>query len=160
MRLLLPCLLTGLTAAIAGCNSATETTAAVPATPAAPIATAPVVESPKPAVSAAHTPELADPKETNAAQVVEFTPPFPDRLELFEPPKSAQNTVRRDDEHGESVELKGFITVDEPRVILSIDNVIAIIPEGGEKYGVRVRSIQPPKVILERGRNVWPATLE
>ena len=92
--------------------------------------------------------------------VVQFSPPFPERLELFEPPKRAQGTVRRNDELGATVELKGFITVKEPRVILSIDGVISSVPEGGEKYGVQVISIQPPTVVLQRGRDRWPATLE
>src|SRR5690242_18345607 len=70
------------------------------------------------------TPAVADPKESQKV-ASSFTPPFPDRLELFEPPKRAQSTVRRDDEHGESVELKGFINVDQPRVILSIDGVVS-----------------------------------
>jgi hypothetical protein len=91
---------------------------------------------------------------------VQFSPPFPDRLELFEPPKRAQGTVRRNDELGATVELKGFINVKEPRVILSIDGVISSVPEGGEKYGVQVISIQPPTVVLQRGRDRWPATLE
>jgi hypothetical protein len=101
-------------------------------------------------------------KEPDSAptSVVQFSPPFPERLELFEPPKRAQGTVRRNEELGESVELKGFITVDEPRVVLSIDGVISSVPEGGEKYGVQVISIQPPTVVLQRGRDRWPATLE
>jgi hypothetical protein len=89
-----------------------------------------------------------------------FTPPFPNRLEAFEPPKGSQSTVRRDEEHGESVELKGFINVDQPRVVLSIDGVVSPVPQGGEKYGVQVISIQPPSVVLQRGRARWTATLE
>lgn len=103
-------------------------------------------------------PELANAKETKVAAA--FAPPFPDRVELFEAPKRAQSTVKRDDEHGESVELKGFINVDQPRVVLSIDGVISPVAEGGEKYGVRVIAIQPPSVVLQRGRNRWTATLE
>ena len=79
---------------------------------------------------------------------------------MFEPPKRAQGTVRRDDESGDTVELKGFINVDQPRVVLSIDGVISPIAEGGEKYGVQVISIQPPTVVLQRGRSRWTATLE
>src|SRR3970282_142492 len=106
----------------------------------------------------APTPDLANPQATTA-HVAAFSPPFPERLELFEPPKRAQSTVKRDDEHGESVELKGFINVDQPRVVLSIDGVISPIAEGGEKYGVQVISIQPPSVVLQRGRSRWTATL-
>jgi len=109
--------------------------------------------------NSAPTPDLAEP-DSLGIQVVEFTPPFPDRLDLFEPPKRAQGTVRRDEEHGETVELKGFVNVDQPRVVLSIDGVISPVAEGGEKYGVQVISIQPPSVVLQRGRNRWTATLE
>ncbi len=99
-------------------------------------------------------------KKAAPATMALFDPPFPERLELFEPPKRAQSAVRRDDGQGETVELKGFVRVDEPRVVLSIDGVIAPIPEGGEKYGVQVIAIQPPSVVLQRGRNRWTATLE
>jgi hypothetical protein len=105
------------------------------------------------------TPDLAESSES-ATTKHEFTPPFPDRLELFQPPQRAQSMARRDDEHGETVELKGFIYVDEPRVVLSIDGVVSSLPQGGEKYGVQVISIEPPTVVLQRGRNRWPATLE
>jgi len=137
-----------------GCSreeSAPEAAAAV--TPPAVSPAAAKAES-KPAP----TPDLANPKEAKAA--ANFTPPFPDRLELFEAPKRAQGMVKRDDEHGESVELKGFINVDQPRVVLSIDGVVSPVPEGGEKYGVKVITIQPPSVVLQRGRNRWTATLE
>jgi hypothetical protein len=124
--------------------------------------TAIAVEAPAPAATTFDNPpaepELADPQETTA--VAAFTPPFPERFELFEAPKRAQGNVRRDDEHGATVELKGFINVDQPRVVLSIDGQISPVAEGGEKYGVRVISIQPPSVVLQRGRNRWTATLE
>ena len=94
------------------------------------------------------------------SMLITFTPPFPDRLELFEAPKRAQGPVKRDDEHGETVELKGFFNVDQPRVILSIDGVVLPVAGGGEKHGVQVISIQPPSVVLQRGRNRWTATLE
>ncbi len=97
---------------------------------------------------------------TNAVVETSFTPPFPGRLEPFEPPQSSQGTVRRNEEHGESVELKGFIHVDQQRVVLSIDGVVAPVPQGGEKHGVQVISIQPPSVVLQRGRARWTATLE
>jgi len=139
----------------AGCHSSEEPAPAAVAVAAAPAhAAAPA----KPAVAVPHTPQLADPNVTSA-HVAEFKPPFAER-ELFEPPKRSQGTVRRDEEQGQTVELKGFINVDGPRVVLSINGVISIIPEGGEKYGVHVNAIQPPVVVLQRGRNRWTATLE
>jgi hypothetical protein len=139
----------------AGCGS-TDIPLAEPAPavePSAPVATAPPASASKPPA-----PELADPKQTTAT-VVAFTPPFPERRDMFAV-KLAQGNVRRDDEKGESVELKGFINVDQPRVILSIDGVIAPVPEGGEKYGVKVLSITPPSVVLKRGGVPWTAKLE
>jgi hypothetical protein len=152
------CLLLSL-AAVIGCQSAKETApapAAVSETPApATSAAAPV----KAKSSAARAPDLANPKVTSA-QVAEFKPPFPERADLFEAPKRAQSTVRRDDEHGQTVELKGFVNVGEPSAVLSIDGVLSSVPEGSEKYGVQVISIQPPKAVLQRGRSRWTATLE
>lgn len=113
----------------------------------------------KASTAAARTPDLADPKPTRPP-VVEFKPPFPERTDLFEAPKRDQSTVRRDDEHGQSVELKGFVNVDGPCVILLIDGVMSSIPEGGEKNGVKVISVQPPTAVLQRGRNRWPVKLE
>jgi len=109
--------------------------------------------------AAPREPELAAAVKPIVA-AAEFVPPFPDRLELFEPPKRAEGTVRRNDEHGETVELKGFIHVDQPRVVLSIDGVVSPIAAGGEKFGVHVIAITPPSVVLQRGRDRWTATLE
>jgi hypothetical protein len=146
-------------AVVVGCQSEKST---APAPAAASEATAPTptaIATPAKANSTpARTPDLANPKVASA-QVVEFKPPFPER-DLFEAPKRTQSSVRREDEHGQSVELKGFVNVDEPRVILLIDGVMSPIPEGGEKYGVQVISIQPPNAVLQRGRNRWTATLE
>jgi|SRR6478672_6244319 len=143
---------------LAGCQSAEEPRPAPTPVAATP---APAPSAPTKPANAPHAPDLANPKVTSA-RAAEFKSPFPERpeRELFEPPKQARSNIKRDDEHGQTVELKGFINVGQPSVVLKIDNAIAIIPEGGEKYGVRVRSIQPPTVILERGRNRWPATLE
>jgi hypothetical protein len=140
---------------VAGCQSTDDPPLAASATVEA---AAPAATQPSEAGGTARNPELADPKATPAV-VAEFKPPFPER-EMFEPPKRAQSMVRRDDEHGQTVELKGFINVDQPRVVLSIDGTVTPVPEGGEKYGVQVISIQPPKVVLQRGRSRWTATLE
>jgi hypothetical protein len=144
---------------VAGCQSA-EKPALIAATPPMSAASAAVTVTPaKTQTSGLSKTDPSNPKVT-AAQVAEFKPPFPERNDLFDAPKRAQSTVRRDDEQGQSVELKGFINVDQPRVILSIDGVISPIAEGGEKYGVQVISIQPPKAVLQRGRSRWIATLE
>jgi hypothetical protein len=128
------------------------TVAAAPAPPATS------AEGPA-ATQSAGTPDIAELQQPSNS-VAKFTPPFPQRVELFEPPQRAEGAASRDDGVGATVELKGFIVVDEPRVILSIDGVVSSVPEGGEKYGVRVISIDPPTAILQRGGRPWPATLE
>jgi hypothetical protein len=141
---------------LAGCQSTEEPTAVLAVAPAA-LVTAPAAKTeqqPSRPVGAKKEPAPA------SAAVAQFAPPFPDRQELFVPPQRAQGTVRVEDQNGESVELKGFVNVDLPRVVLSIDGVISPIHEGGEKYGVEVISIQPPSVVLQRGRRRWTATLE
>jgi hypothetical protein len=146
-----------------GCQSSTEEAVEEPAAvaaadaPADPPSEATAPASTEPTPPAAGEAPAAAPK-TLAADT--FTPPFPERLELFEPPKRAQGSVRQDDEKGTSVELKGFVNVNGPHVVLSIDGVIALLPEGGEKYGVQVKSIDPPTAVLQRGRLRWPAKLE
>jgi hypothetical protein len=140
---------------VVGCQASDEVLTAVPTTAAIAKPSAKTGAQDK----AVATPALATDKPEPAA-VAQFSPPFPDRIELFEPPKRAQGTIRQDDQNGETVELKGFVNVDRPRVVLSIDGVIAPISEGGEKYGVQVISIQPPSVVLQRGRSRWTATLE
>jgi hypothetical protein len=142
---------------VVGCSSSDES--AVDATAAEETAPVTSASATQPVATAPTTPELAD-AQAPATAVAEYSPPFPGRDELFEAPKRAQSTVRHDDEHGESVELKGFINVDRPKVVLSIDGVISPVPEGGEKYGVQVIAIEPPSVVLQRGRSRWTATLE
>lgn len=117
------------------------------APPANAIQAAAVDESPP-----ATTPVSAD-TEPNNRGVAQFSPPFPQRLEMFMPPERTQNATRNTDEPNEMVELKGFITVDQPLAILSIDGVVTTLAEGSEKYGLRVMSIQPPSVTYQRGRS-------
>jgi hypothetical protein len=150
-----------------GCGSAdeplAETSAPAAQAEVAPSANAAEDVPSQPAAQAAADeakPEQAEPESPSPAATAQFTPPFPDRMELFEPPKRAQSAARQNDVEGQSVELKGFVNVDQPRVLLDIDGVISPIAEGGEKYGVRVISIQPPNVVLERNRSRWIATLE
>jgi hypothetical protein len=145
-------------AVLAGCHSSTATPAATP-----PAATTSAAPAPSSVAAAPPAPAPAADKHTAqppAAVAKAFTPPFPDRADLFEPPHASTNVVRRDEDHGATVELKGFVNVNGPQVVLAIDGVISPIPEGGEKYGVQVISIKPPSVVLQRGRSRWTASLE
>ena len=159
-RIHLPLCLLFVSMTAVGCSPADEP--AIEATPA--VAPAPSLDqAPAPPAAsananAADAPEVAE-TSPETRSVAQYSPPFPDRLDLFEPPTRARSTVRRDDA-GETVELKGFVNVDQPKVVLAIDGVISGIPEGGERYGVQVIAIEPPSVVLQRGRNRWKATLE
>jgi hypothetical protein len=142
---------------VVGCQSSDDAVTL----PAEPIITPPVDQpsthndnDPK------ETPGDADANQLAAEEGEPFTPPFPDRIELFVPPKRAQVAVQSDDENDDSIELKGFVNVGRPQVVLAIDGVISPIAEGNERFGVRVISIQQPSVVLQRGRNRWTATLE
>jgi hypothetical protein len=149
-----------LAALVSGCSSKEETAAIetmVATQPAKAVIAAPV--PPKATAKPAAVPELANPRGTTAEKP-NYNPPFPERVDLFEPSKRAEKSARRGDEHGESVELKGFINVDKPQVVLSIDGVVSPVAEGGEKYGVQVIRIQPPSVDLRRNGRNWRATLE
>jgi hypothetical protein len=142
---------------IAGCSASEEAFVEEVPVDAPVVADAAPME--QPAASTSTTPDTAKP-EAAAVAVAEFVAPFPERQDLFEAPKRDKSSVRQEDEQGTTVELKGFINVDEPKVVLSIDGVISPIPEGGEKYGVQVLDIEPPSVVLQRGRSRWTATLE
>jgi len=54
----------------------------------------------------------------------------------------------------------GFVRVDVPRAILSINGQVSPIAEGETVDGIEVISVQPPSVLLQRGRQRWQATIE
>jgi hypothetical protein len=158
-------------ALIVGCSepAAEPTTQPDAATPVEPM---PVVTE-KPSVQlvsapgeAEVAPTLADgatptPAEASeASPTADYTPPFPDRVDLFVAPKRQGGGPTREGGTGSSVELNGFVNVDRPRAVLTIDGQMANVAEGETQSGVEVISIQPPKVILQRGRQRWQATLD
>ena len=146
---------------VTGCHTASD---AVPPS-AGPSASAPALKASAQVSEANSSPATApaptDEHKNSSSQPIakNFTPPFPDRADLFEPPHNSASVAHREEEHGSTVELKGFVNVNGPEVVLAIDGVISPIPEGGEKYGVQVISIKPPSVVLQRGRSRWTASL-
>jgi hypothetical protein len=100
----------------------------------------------------------ADPLAPSLAD--SYQPPFPDRVELFVPPKRQAGGPAPEGAGNVGVELKGFVRVDRPRVVLTIDGQVASLAEGESQFGVEVISIQAPKVVLQRGRQRWQASLE
>lgn len=94
-------------------------------------------------------------------ETTEYEPPFPDRVDLFKVPRREGRGIATTTEGVEkSVELLGFVNVDFPQVVLSIDGIVTPLQEGSRVADIEVISIQPPAVVLQRGRQRWRAALE
>ena len=125
----------------------------------------PVVEAPvAPADEDSKEPEpektAEKPDDLEEEQVV-FSPPYPDRVSLFRAPKrQGRAFASREGQRESDVELLGFVNVDGQRVVLDIDGIVTPIAEGAKQYGIEVISIQPPSVVLQRGRQRFQATLD
>lgn len=103
-----------------------------------------------------NTPEESVEKEEAA---LSYEPPFPERLDLFIPPKRDRQSARAQDQPG-NVQLIGFASVENRQVVLSvIDGEVHPIAEGEVCCGVEVLSIKQPAVVLQRGREKWQVTL-
>jgi hypothetical protein len=158
-------------ASAVGCSRPVEEIAPVAAAPvAAAVVASPAAVEPLSSLTAAKTqadgealgettPTPAENAEAAAPQAV-YQPPFPDRIELFVPPKRQGGMVLKEGGSEEAVELLGFVKLDKPQVVLSINGQVTPMYEGGNQFGIEVISIQPPKVVLQRGRQRWQASLE
>lgn len=71
--------------------------------------------------------------------------PYPHRTNPFLAPAQGEGG------QAESVHLKGFVYVDQPKAILSIDGKTSIVVEQQELRGLKVISINPPLVTLQQG---------
>ena len=99
-------------------------------------------------------------KEPAKPTEAEYQVPFPDRTELFIAPKRQGSAIKQEGAFEQSVELLGFVNVGEVRAVLNIAGQIAPVAAGDKKYGIEVISVSPPNVVLQRGRQRWPLTLE
>lgn len=142
--------------ALVGCG-ADDQPAAVELAPPAPTAEV------EPSTPAPASEAESDKAAADVAATEEFNPPFPNRVDLFVAPGRAKVAARSGSGDQEIIELKGFITPpgsDGPWVMLAINGVESPIAVGQEKLGVRVISVDQPKVVLQRGRQVWTESLE
>ncbi len=135
---------------------------AIPAIPepseAAAVTTASAPTTPIDVDAALNTSATEDREEAKPV-VAEYEAPFPDRVDLFVPPKR-QGGVRVEGDAGDSVDLLGFIRLDRQQAVLSINGQVTHIAEGATQDGVEVISIQPPNVVLQRGRQRWQDSLD
>lgn len=115
------------------------------------------------ATESAASPEQAAPATEAEADEpkVAYQPPFPEREEMFQPPRQAPRNLRsRDGDIASDVVLMGFADLGEPKVVLAINGVVTPMSGGDELAGVRVISIAPPRAVLQRGRSRWTASIE
>lgn len=98
-------------------------------------------------------------EDTEASEPQAYKPPFPERVDLFVPPQRGRKVAANNRKEG-AVEFHGISNVDEPKALLSIDGVLYPVAEGESKLDVKVVSIKPPAVVLQRGGQVWQASHE
>ncbi|MEN0109200.1 MAG: hypothetical protein AAF805_00610 [Planctomycetota bacterium] len=99
--------------------------------------------------------------EAKDAEKIAYTPPFPDREEMFQPPRQAPRAIRsRGGDVTDDVVLMGFANLGQPQVVLAINGMVKPMAGGDELAGVRVISIAPPRAVLQRGRSRWTASIE
>lgn len=103
-------------------------------------------------------PDLA---EADAPVAVVFEPPYPDRSNLFQAPKrQGRSSGKAFGQNESNVELLGFVNVDGQRAAISINGLVTTVAEGDQQFGIEIISIQPPAIVLQRGRQRWQATLD
>jgi len=103
----------------------------------------------------------SDQKSISETLKLAFEPPFPERTNLFQAPKRKGGGRSSSQGLSEiSVELLGFVNVGGQRVALSINGMVWMVAEGEKQNGIEVISIQPPAVVLQRGRQRWQASFE
>lgn len=137
---------------------ATRTELAQPATSESPESSSPT-DNPS-AESETIEQESNDAQLEKGALKIAFEAPFPDRVNLFHAPKrQGKGATKASGQSESAVELLGFVNVDGQRVVLSIDGMVSPIAEGEKQDGIEVISIQPPTVVLQRGRQRWQTSL-
>lgn len=88
-----------------------------------------------------------------------FQPPFPDRQELFLPPKGRPSTAAVRPSSNSEVLLKGFANPGDLHALLTIDGIVTPLRAGQSRGGIRVLDISPPEVTLRRGNRQWTERL-
>lgn len=149
-------------AALGGCSSSQTETPSPAATAAAspPSVTLQPTASPTADGESQESSSVARPSRVEPVAAA-FQPPFPNRVNLFQAPRRQGRVLAEaKGQKGAAVELLGFVNVDRPRVVLAVDGLVTSLAEGSEEFGIEVISIQPPKVMLQRDRQRWQATLE
>ena len=92
-------------------------------------------------------------------QPVVFTPPYPERVDPFRYPDDQIVSAGNESSLVGRVQVLGFASVREPRVVLKIDETTHTPKVGDKPAGIEVVRITPPTVQLRRGQFSWSASL-
>lgn len=141
-----PVLVLAVSLAAPGCakdpGAKPSTRANSPATATADAAKAPATEPTSPPVETA-----------------EFEPPYPQRQELFQPPRADESVATQTQPREAEVELKGFAHAGELKALLTIDGQLIAVPVGQVVGDLELISIAPPAVTLRRAGRSWVESL-
>lgn len=88
-----------------------------------------------------------------------FTPPFPERVDLFLPPHEKPKVGDVPYAVVPDVSLRGFADVGGPRVLLSINGRVVTLAQGESHGDLSVLTLKPPSVTLRRGVMQWTESL-
>src|SRR5262249_15484462 len=75
-------------------------------------------------------PVAEDAKPKAQSDAAEFTPPFPQRDEIFQPPNHKGLTKAQREEVRTEVVLKGFVNVDGTKALLSVNGKVSAMSVG------------------------------
>ncbi len=146
---------------LAGCGETDADVDEADAPAGSPAATDATAENPtvvsEPSVAQSPHPATAVEAPSTDAKAVEL--PYPDRQDLFLPPKARTVAADTPDVLDPDVQLKGFANVGRAKALLLIDGSVVALAAGETRGHVQVLSIDPPRVTLQRGDRQWTESL-
>ena len=99
-------------------------------------------------------------KQSKAASIT-FMPPYADRTDMFSPPTRAAFQKQGPTDQGfGTITLQGFANVHGLKAVLLVNGVIAPLSVGEKLKDLQVIAIEPPKVVLQRGRERWTTSMD
>lgn len=101
----------------------------------------------------------AEHAEAVPAEPTGYTPPYPDRIDMFSPPSAKAASVAQRRAIDPDVTLRGIINFEGPRALLEIGGQVIQLREQEQQQGVEVVTIEAPKVTLQRGEKRWTVSL-
>ena len=90
---------------------------------------------------------------------VDIELPYPEREDLFLPPKLVDSRRAATSPDDLTLQLKGFANSDQTRALLMINGRLTPLKAGDAHGEIEVLSIVPPQVTLRRGGRTWIESL-